>query len=345
MSKLAENSIPSSYPRILARELGLLERDLPAFTEGTGLPVSVLMVDDQSFISEAQLLRFIRNALAMSGRPDFGLRVGRQLHPHAHGPIGYLVLSSPDVYTALEAFAEYMPRRLPYARLDISMADDQLSCVFKSQLAAPDDDASRLVKECFALSLQSVVEIVSGQAPQGSVFLFDYAPPQHASRYAEFLHGRVEFNAGHTALILPGDVAYARNTRGNVSAYQAARELCDSLLADVADTRGPNVADRVRRLLLLFPPGSIDESGVAQRMFMSKRTLARRLDLEQTGFREIRDRLLAEMAARQLRDSNLSVEAIAGSLGYSDTANFRRAFRRWHGCTPAAFRKAGLANN
>jgi AraC-like DNA-binding protein len=44
-------------------------------------------------------------------------------------------------------------------------------------------------------------------------------------------------------------------------------------------------------------------------------------------------------ARRHLRETGQSVEAIAAALGYQDTANFRRAFRKAQGCTPSEFRR------
>ena len=66
----------------------------------------------------------------------------------------------------------------------------------------------------------------------------------------------------------------------------------------------------------------------------------RRLTAEGTGYRQIREELYAELAARHLREGELTVEAIAALLGYHDTANFRRAFRRWYGVPPGAYRQA-----
>ena len=105
--------------------------------------------------------------------------------------------------------------------------------------------------------------------------------------------------------------------------------------------RNPAAAasDQVRRLLLSQTPGSVTESDVARAMFISKRTLARRLEGEGNSYRNIREKLLAELAGRHLRDSGLSVEALAALLGYSDTAAFRKAFRRWYGQTPSDYRQ------
>ena len=44
-------------------------------------------------------------------------------------------------------------------------------------------------------------------------------------------------------------------------------------------------------------------------------------------------------AMRLLENSALSVEQVALRLGYSDPANFTRAFRKWSGFTPRQYRE------
>jgi len=41
-----------------------------------------------------------------------------------------------------------------------------------------------------------------------------------------------------------------------------------------------------------------------------------------------------------LRSSEITFEEVAERLDYSSVANFVRAFRRWTGKTPAAYRRA-----
>ena len=109
---------------------------------------------------------------------------------------------------------------------------------------------------------------------------------------------------------------------------------------------GEAMTDRVRRLLLSQLAGSMNEEEVANALFVGKRTLARRLAREGSSYRAIREELLSQLAARHLRESDSSVEAVAALLGYYDAANFRRAFRRWYGVAPTAFRAAaGIETN
>ena len=90
--------------------------------------------------------------------------------------------------------------------------------------------------------------------------------------------------------------------------------------------------------MLSYPSGSLTEEAAAAALFISKRTLARRLKSEGTGFREIRDDILARQAKNHLLDNRLSVDATAALLNYHDSANFRRAFKRWFGVSPDQYR-------
>jgi len=67
--------------------------------------------------------------------------------------------------------------------------------------------------------------------------------------------------------------------------------------------------------------------------------LARKLTSEGTGFRQIREEILSQQAAGYLRESNMSVDAIAALLNYHDSSNFRRAFKRWFKLSPDQYRQ------
>ena len=71
----------------------------------------------------------------------------------------------------------------------------------------------------------------------------------------------------------------------------------------------------------------------------SVRTLQRRLlDLGLT-YRELLDEVRLETACRLMERSETSLAEVAAALGYADPANFTRAFQRWTGKTPSAFRR------
>ena len=81
---------------------------------------------------------------------------------------------------------------------------------------------------------------------------------------------------------------------------------------------------------------SLDE--LALQLHVSTRTLKRRFAEAGKSFSDLLGEVRKERALLLLGDHRLNVDAIAAELGYSDVANFARAFRRWTGETPSEYR-------
>jgi AraC-like DNA-binding protein len=120
------------------------------------------------------------------------------------------------------------------------------------------------------------------------------------------------------------------------AAMELARAQCDRELAAQAEAGG--FVGRVREAVARAGGGfrSLDE--VARRLHLSTRTLKRRLAIQGTSFSGVLDEVRQQRALLLLEDRRLALAEVADRLGYSDAANFTRAFRRWTGQTPAAFR-------
>lgn len=332
--------IPSSYSRIVARELGLHERDLPRLLRGTGLSTDILLPGDETRLSGRQQLRIIDNGQRMLEAPEFGLRLGRQLNPTAHGPLGYLALSSPDLITALESLRDFLPARLALVGIDVALGEDWLCCSLDIKVQA-DHDERRVLQECFALVIQSFTESILGRELTDARIELAHDEPDYRRVYPHYLHSPVIFACPVNSFLIPAGLARVPNNSGDSDSYAMAQALCMKLLEQVP-AAALSTGDRVRRLLLSKTPGSVTEEEVARAMFISKRTLARRLEAEGDSYRRIREKLLSELAGRHLRESGLTVEAVAALLGYSDTAAFRKAFHRWYGQSPSEFRAGAV---
>jgi len=338
--KSADFLLPSTYSRIVARVAQLQERNLGKLLRDTDLPDSILMPGDETYITGEQQLQIMRNGRALLGSPDFGLRLGEQLKPSAHGPTGYLALSSPDLLSALNALSDYLPLRMPWVAIDLSLSAGEIVSEFRARISLDQDAFTRTTMgECFAIVLQSFVEAVLGRPATDATIEFAHAAPAHAELYSQYLHAPFQFDCAQTRYRLPGELASAPNTTGDTASYRLTQQLCNTLLAQTP--RSPStMEDRVRTLMLLRPIESINEAEVASSLFVSKRTLARRLETEGTGYRQIRDQFLEQLARRYLLESNQTVDTVAASLGYHDAAAFRKAFKRWTGITPRDFRAA-----
>jgi AraC-like DNA-binding protein len=77
----------------------------------------------------------------------------------------------------------------------------------------------------------------------------------------------------------------------------------------------------------------------ARSMNITPRTLMRRLDAEGTSFQKIKDEQRRDLAIRDLQDGRKSIEEISQDVGFSSTANFHKAFKRWTGSAPGDYRR------
>jgi len=102
-------------------------------------------------------------------------------------------------------------------------------------------------------------------------------------------------------------------------------------------TMADSVEEMLRTQLVL---GDLSEEGVAQRLSIGRRTLQRALHEEGTSFREVKARFIEAKARLLLAESDLDLAVIAQLLGYEEPKSFYRAFRKWTGHWPAAYRSA-----
>ena len=78
---------------------------------------------------------------------------------------------------------------------------------------------------------------------------------------------------------------------------------------------------------------------IARRVASSRRQLQRAFDeVGHTSFRTYLTNFRMDRAAELLVDTDLPVREVADSVGYRQPAQFAKAFRRRHGCSPSEFR-------
>ncbi len=149
----------------------------------------------------------------------------------------------------------------------------------------------------------------------------------------------VEVRAGADilAIAVPIDDLFAINpVPSDVSEIVTIDELPILMGVTQPETTSDMVKEVMRAQLIL---GDLSEDSVARRLSVGPRTLQRLLMVEGVSFRELRNRFIEGRARGLLCDSDLTINQIAKSLGYSEPNSFRRAFRNWTGDPPSRFRQ------
>lgn len=328
--------IPSNYSRLIARELDLTAKQLPRLLLGTGLGVTQFL-SEESLLTAAQQVRILRNALDLSGQPELGLWLGKRLTPATHGAMGFVAYSSPDFLTALQAIHTFLPTRANFIQMRLRQVDERLECILDYQESL-DDDIQRCLSDAMVKALFEFGEFIIGRPLHEAEICFTHPEPQYQAMYSDFLSGQIRFDCDQLKLSLPMSLCREPNASANHENYRLALQQCESMLAQLSSDK-PSYQTQLKMMMLSRPPGTLSEDEAAASLFMSKRTLARKLKQERSGFRKVRDEILSQQAATYLRDSQLSIEAIAALMNYHDSANFRRAFKRWFDQSPEQFRQ------
>jgi len=328
--------IPSSYSRLIARELELQESDLASLLDMTKFTIEQFMQEGAQ-ITSLQQIQIIQNSLRLSEDEIFGLRLGHRLTLPTHGAMGFLAMSSPNLKVALQAFQTYLHTQLNFIHIETAINDDWLECYccFKIDL---NEEVKRCSSEAFVKIIFDCAEFIVGRPLHEGIACFTYPEPDCSPRYSEYLPGKFEFSATHLKVKIPIQLSQVPNTSTNHENYLFAMQQCEMMQAQLL-SKGHTCKYQIQKMMLSHPPGILSEDEAAAKLFIGKRTLARRLQKEGTGFRKIRDEILSKQAANYLCDSNMSVDAISALLNYHDSANFRRAFKRWYNQTPDQYRQ------
>ncbi len=332
-SNVASN--PASYSRLIARELGLTPAGLAPLLTGTGLTAEYLLAED-SLLTTQQQVQVLNNALDMSDDPAFGFRLGHRLTPATHGAMGFLTLSSGNLMEAMQAIHLYAPTRMNFVRIEVQDQGRWLECYGHFDVPLR-DELRRCLSEAFITMFFETAKSILGRPAHEVETFFNHIPPPHQEQYREYLPGPLHFSADQFMVKIPKAVCLYPNNAANHESYQLALQQCEKMLSQLGSD-AQSTRYRVEKMMLSCPPGTLTEEEAAAALFMSKRTLARKLKQEGSGFRSIRDQLLSQQAKEYLRDSRLTTDTIAALLNYHDSANFRRAFKRWFAMTPEQYR-------
>jgi AraC-like DNA-binding protein len=288
-------------------------------------------------ISLNQVLDGYRYAAELSRDSHFGYTSGQRLHVSAYGMYGFAILSSTNYRQTMQFAMKYHQLATPLVSISFR---EQGGCGIWTLTPLPNAriDAHLykfIVEMQFGINT-SLHRDVMGPSFGVREFHVTYDPPDDAARYTDLFGARVLFGQPENALFFDAGWLDGTPKLGNEITYATVVALCDSLMEEFELRVG--LVGKVREVLVtnLMRPIRFDD--IANVLCMSARTLRRKLREENTSFRDVVDELRMQMAIRYLRDTDLTIEDIAESLGFSDAANFRRAFRRWTKVAPHQFR-------
>lgn len=289
----------------------------------------------QKTVPLATYRALIAQAVVLSGEAGLGLLVGRSLGPSSHGIVGFAASSSPSIAEAMQVVKRFISLRTPLVSVRTEVAGDALHVIITPAMDL--QTISLTVLEIAVTAIKNIADrLVVAQTACTQVY-FAAPEPSYVKLARSVFNCPVGYGAAWSGLVFPWDVARKALSRHDNLVLEEALRICQAELERLSPAW--TLRESLERLILERQGEFMSLARAAQIMNLTPRTLHRRLEAEDTSYQEILDGLRRRLAHQYLCVDRISVKETAYLLGYSDVANFRRAFKRWEGWAPSMLKR------
>jgi AraC-like DNA-binding protein len=282
----------------------------------------------------AALYRLINESLDDEGFALFS-------RPLRRGSFEFLcraALSAATLEQALERIARFLHVVLDDLDVEVQRSGRAAVIVIGEEQALPVGAAGRVFAYEWLLRMIHGLAawLVAHPLPLDEVS-FPYPPPLHAADYELVFAPRFTFDAPRLEARFPAEWLALPVRRDETALRTFLVDAPASITTLYRRDRALSL--RVREHLRAALPEHLPLPALARRLFLSPRTLHRRLEEEGTSFRAIKDGLRRDLAIDWLSKTTRPLGRIGADLGFADAAAFYRAFTAWTGSGPREYRR------
>jgi AraC-like DNA-binding protein len=282
----------------------------------------------------AALYRLINELLDDEGFALFS----RPLHRGSFEFLCRATISATTLDEALERIARFLHVVLDDLAVEVEKSGRAAVIVISEEQAPPVGPAGRVFAYEWLLRMIHGLAawLVAHPLPLDEV-CFPYPPPLHAADYELVFAPRYTFDAPRLEARFPAEWLALPVRRDEAALAQFLVDAPASITTLYRRDRALSL--RVREHLRAALPNHLALPELSRRLFLSPRTLHRRLEDEGTSFRAIKDGLRRDLAIDWLSKTARPLSRIGADLGFADAAAFYRAFTGWTGSGPREYRK------
>jgi len=170
----------------------------------------------------------------------------------------------------------------------------------------------------------------------------EYTKPEYFSLYQDFFGCPVLFEQSFTGIEFTKEQFTLELPKHNPLAIPVLMKSCDVELQ--AYLKDNVLLQRVYHWVSENVHNQLLAEDLASFLCLTPRTLRRKLTSYETSFSKICTEIKCKFSKRYCIETTLSFDDIAISVGFNETANFRRAFKTWTGLTPSEYKKKHQIN-
>jgi AraC-like DNA-binding protein len=327
-----EATVIGSYGLAIARALQSCGVDSDRVFRAAGIPVD-LVIDPMSRLPTTSITRLYRACVDATNNPYFGLIVAKFIQMPTLHALGYALAASSTLMDFCRRLERYFRLVSQVVKISVSEADGKVYLRFEHLV----DVSGETEDAFFGFLVLAMRRLYRPEFNPVRVEFHRPMPREGAEPYEKLMHAPVSFS--HADGLLVFDQADLR---------QALAGSCPEL-AQVNDNIAINYLARLdrndvitgvtKKIIDLLPDGECGRDKVASALGMSPSGLQLKLSQQGTNFQQLLDDTRKELGCSYVQQPTRSVTEITFLLGFNDTSNFTRAFKRWTGMSPTEYRQ------
>jgi AraC-like DNA-binding protein len=336
---------PTRYLVPLLDQLRRQGVDVEPLLRAAGLDAARFEARDAT-LQPAEFEAFVASARRVTGRADLGFEAGRLVQQTMHELLGYGMLGCRNLDEVLRLVGRHHHLILETFAFRYRRVGAGAGEVNYTPAIGMSQETLHFYLELMAMADHNQVRLFFGGEVPAYDFYLAMPEPAHVKRYDAFAPARFHFDPA----ALPGlRVVLGADLLGRVLPFANPRMVEDIDERCAAIGQRPPASDEgwgdFVNMMLRQARGDLTTlDALARHVGLSARTIDRHLKKEGLQFRDLAQQARFERACELMTASTATVAQVAADLGFSDAANFSRAFRRVVGMAPGEFRRrSGLA--
>jgi AraC-like DNA-binding protein len=313
------------------------ERDHAPELRLYGLGVDAL-TRDESPIADAALGRLFDDLAIALDEPNLGLILPAKLRFERYALPELAARASATLRDAMQQWTRFS--MLIHPGIECAFEECGALAHWKHSISGHPRGLSRQLNEFVLAAAVHAMRETSGAGPRVIEAHFVHARPRSLRPLREFFRTEtLRFGALTNMLVIEARSLDRPQLTADARLLATIAALGGQALAaqpNGSDSLRARVTDRVRAQLQ--QSGEPRMRPLARELHMSVRTLQRRLGEEGTSFATLVDDVRHELARALVRRADVSLADVAARMGFADFATFSRAFKRWTGLAPGAYR-------
>ncbi|MBC7502508.1 MAG: AraC family transcriptional regulator [Herminiimonas sp.] len=326
-------TLPAHYLLQIVDQISSMGAQVPHALK-QGLAIEMAPGDSVQSLPFPVFRQLILEALSSTREPAFGLLIGERLRLHSHGILGYAAMNSGTIRQAVELFECYFKVRTTLLSPRHEIHGNELRFIFEEPY--PLEDIRRPVMEAVILTIKNMFDYITIGVSHIDRVFFPFDRPEYAELAHELFQCEVRYGQSWAGFTLPLKVIDLPLKVADAAMFKDATLICQRELDKLTEQQ--SLGAQVKRLMLDKKNGFSSLNVTAKLCYLTPRTLHRRLQDEGTSYKKLLEEVRRTLAVAHLESELLSIQEISYLLGYTDMANFRRAFKRWESVSPSEYR-------